>query len=535
MKDEVKAEDCAMVLKKALPLCAGIVLSVACVLRADVKPAALFSDHMVLQQGMAVPVWGFADPGEQVTVSIADQKQTATAGADRKWMVKLPALKTSGTPTEMTIAGKNTIKISDVLIGEVWLGSGQSNMEFTVSKDTAKYPGKAKSFAGALNEEQEIAAANYPTIRMFTVPLKMSETPQEDCAGKWEVCTPENVPGWSAVGYFFSRDLQKAINRPIGFINSSYGASCAQAWVSQDVLESDPRLKNNMDRFAAQVAQFKATPPATAPAQAGRGGRGGRGAGSPFTNQHNPYVLYNAMIKPVQPYAIKGVLWYQGESITEGLNLYPVVMEDLITSWRKQWGEDLPFYFAQLAALENSGSNRPEVREAQAIALKVPNTAMAVTLDTGERANVHPHDKQTLGDRFARIARARDYGEKIEYSGPVYESMQVQGNSIRVKFSHVDGGLKAKGGDLKWFQVAGADQKFVDATAKIDGDSVVVSSPEVAAPVAVRYAWSRFPIEANLYNADGLPAPQFRSDNWEAPPAAPAARGGAATQPARGG
>jgi len=493
-------------------------------IRADVKPAALFGEHMVLQQGMSVPVWGWADPGEQVTVSIAGQKHTATAGADRKWMVHLNDLKTSADPIEMTIAGKNTIKITDILVGEVWLGSGQSNMDFVVSGDMTKYPGKAQRFAGVVHEAQEIAAANYPQIREFRVPLKTSEPPLEDVAGKWVVCTPETVPGFCAIGYFFARDLQKAIHRPVGFITSAFGASCAQAWVSKDVLESDPRLRSIMDGLAAQVAAMKsgAQP---APAPRGRGGRRG-GSANPFANQHNPYVLWNGMIRPIQPYAIKGVLWYQGESITEGLTLYPVVMEHVITSWRKQWGQgDFPFYFVQLAA-QDANSNRPEVREAQALALKVPNTAMAVAMDIGEKSNVHPKNKQDLADRLARIARAQVYGEKIECCGPTYESMQVEASSIRVKFTHVGAGLVAKGGALKWFQVAGADKKFVDASAKIDGNTIVASARGVSAPVAVRYAWHRWPEGANLYNADGLPAPQFRSDGWATTVAGASARSG---------
>ena len=474
-------------------------------LRADVKPAALFSDHMVLQQGMSVPVWGWADPGEQVTVSIAGQTQTATAGADRKWMVHLTNLKAAADPIEMTIAGKNTIKITDILVGEVWLGSGQSNMSFTVSSDTAKYPGMAQRYAGVANEAQEIAAADYPRIREFSVPSKLSATPLDDVAGKWKVCSPQTVPGFSAIGYLFSRNLQKAINQPVGFITSAFGGSCAQAWVSKDVLEADDRLKASVDA-------------------ASRGG----------SSAHNPFLLWNAMIKPIEPYAIKGTLWYQGESITEGLQLYPVVIDDLITSWRKEWGQgDFPFIFVQLAA-EDANSNRPEVREAQTLALKLPHTAMAVAMDIGEKTNVHPKDKQDLCDRLARIARATVYGEKIEYCGPTYDGMLVEGSTIRVKFTHVSGGLVARGGDLKWFQIAGADKNFVDATAKIDASTIVVSAPGVAAPVAVRYGWNRWPEGVNLYNSDGLPAPQFRSDDWAAAAPAPAARAGrgATTAPA---
>jgi sialate O-acetylesterase len=506
-----------------------IALADSSALRADVKLAALFSDHMVLQQGQPVPVWGWADPGEQVTVSAAGQKQSAIAGANRRWMVRLGNLRASSEPIEMTIAGKNSVTIRDILVGEVWLGSGQSNMDFVVSGNLVKYPNMAQRFAGVTNEEQEIAAADYPKIREFRVPLKMSELPQEDVTGKWQICSPQTVPGFSAIGYLFSRDLQKALGGvPVGFVTSAYGASCAQAWVSRDVLESDPRLKSNMDRFAAQVAAFKsaaANPPATAPTTQGRGGRGGGAPRSPFSDQHNPYVLWNAMIKPIQPYAIKGVLWYQGESITEGLQLYPVVMEHVITSWRKEWGQDLPFYFVQLAA-QDANSNRPEVRETQAEALKVPDTGMAVAMDIGEKTNVHPKNKQDLSARLARIARARVYGERIEYSGPMYESMKVEGNSIRIRFTHVGGGLVARGGELKWFQIAGADRNFIDATAKIEGDAIVVSATAVSSPVAVRYAWNRWPDGANLYNADGLPAPQFRTDDWAAP---------AATRPARGG
>ena len=232
------------------------------------------------------------------------------------------------------------------------------------------------------------------------------------------------------------------------------------------------------------------------------------------------------MIRPIEPYAIRGVLWYQGESITEGLPLYPVVMEHVITSWRQEWRQgDFPFYFVQLAA-QDAASNRPEVREAQARALNLPNTAMAVAMDIGEKKNVHPKNKQDLAERLARIARAKVYGEQIEYSGPVYESMRVEGNSIRVRFTHVGRGLAAKGGELKWLQVAGADQKFVAAAARIDGGSVVVTAPGVSAPVAVRYAWHRWPDGANLYNLDGLPAPQFRSDDWATSVSSPATGSG---------
>lgn len=498
-------------------------LLLAGIARADVKPAAIFSDHMVLQQGMSAPVWGTAEPGEQVTVSIESkpgwnvypasnaipQKQTATAGADGRWMVKLNSLP-PGAQLEMTVAGKNTVKITDVLAGEVWLGSGQSNMEFTVSKSV-------KSWAGVVNEQKEIAEADYPNIRMFTVKMKTSKDVLPDVEGQWQVCSPQTAPAFSAIGYFFSRELHKSLNRPIGFINTSYGASCAQAWISRDVLEANPKLKPVLEALDNAVKDYEralAQPPATAPTQAG-GRRGGaaRPPRNPFTDQHQPYVLHNAMLKGLQPYAIKGVLWYQGESITTGgTEMYTQLMDELIVSWRKQWGQgEFPFYFVQLAG-QDANSNRPEVREAQARSLKVPNTAMAVTIDIGEKTDVHPHNKQDLGDRLARMARARDYNQKIEWSGPAYASNRVEGNSVRVGFTHAASGLVAKGGDLKWFQIAGEDRNFVDAAAKIEGDSITVSNPQVAAPKYVRYAWHRWPEGANLYNGDGLPAAPFRTD-----------------------
>jgi sialate O-acetylesterase len=514
-----------LILVVALSLCAWRPAT----LLADVKPASIFNDHMVLQQGMSVPVWGWADPGEQVSVSFADQKQTAVAGADGKWMVHLANLKIAA-PAEMTLSGKNSITIKDVLVGEVWLGSGQSNMEFTVSVN-------AKRFAGVNNETQEIAAADYPTIRMYTVQQPVWDSkvdqPFDDAPGHWDVCSPKTVGAFSAVGYFFSRQLQKAINQPIGFINTSYGASVAQAWISKDVLSADPRFKPMVESLAPQLAAYDAGAadraaaraanpapiPQTSPASRAstRGARGGRGRGgargpaNPRGN-HSPYMLWNSMLHPVQPYAIRGVLWYQGESIIGSTETFSQLNEALITSWRREWGEgDFPFYFVQLAA-QDANSNRPEVREAQAQALKVPNTAMAVTIDIGDKTNVHPKNKQELGDRLARIARANVYGEKIEFSGPMVDSMQAKGNSIRINFTHVGAGLMAKDGGLKTFEIAGSDNKFVQATAKIDGDTIVVSSDAVAVPTVARYAWNRWPEGCNLYNKDGLPAAPFRTD-----------------------
>ncbi|MGB6431994.1 MAG: sialate O-acetylesterase [Candidatus Acidiferrales bacterium] len=485
--------------------------------RAEVKPAALFSDHMVLQSGMRVPIWGTAGPGEKVTVTFENQKKSVIAGADGKWMVRLSKL-TAGGPFEMTIAGDNTITVKDILVGEVWLASGQSNMAFTVSKQHASY-------AGLLNEDQEIAAANYPQIRMFTGKTAKDYEPQSEIEGQWLVCSPETVGDFSAVGYLFARDLQKVLDAPVGIVTEAYGASTAESWIRRDAIASDPLLRPMLEKFDALEEFYRDNPNATTaqapPAPQTLNARPGAPGPlrDPVQDQHEPTVLFNGMINPVIPYAIRGVIWYQGESIVggeSGVTLYAHVMDTLVTDWRKLWGEgNFPFYVVQLAALKNV-SNNPVVREAQAAVLSLPNTGMAVTIDIGDPDNVHPKNKEPLGDRLSRIALAKTYGREIEYSGPVYESMTVEANAIRVKFSHVDGGLVAKDGPLKWFQIAGADQKFVDAEATIDGDTVVVHSPEVTAPVAVRYAWDNYPEGCNLYNAAGLPAAPFRSDQWDA-------------------
>ncbi len=484
-------------------------LAIASVVMADVKPSSLFSDHMVLQSGMQVPIWGTADPGERVTVKLNEQEQSTTTAADGRWMVRLTNLKPGG-PYEMILTGHNTITVRDVLVGEVWLGSGQSNMAFTVSKARAYY-------AGVTNEEQEIAAANYPLIRMFTAKTAKTYTPQNSVEGEWLICNPENVPGFSAVGYFFARDLQKEIKTPVGILTLAFGASTAESWIRRETMAADPQLKPMLDRFDDAYKAFheKKAEPALPPPDTTRPNRARNP--DPVQDQHNATVLYNGMINPVIPYAIRGVIWYQGESIVggePGIALYPRVMATLIQDWRKLWGQgDFPFYFVQLAA-QQANSNNPRVREAQASALSLPNTGMAVTVDIGEPKNVHPHNKQDVGDRLARIALANVYGRKIEYSGPVLESMTVDADTVRLKFSHIGNGLRAKNGPLKWFEMAGGDRRFVQAEARIDGDAVVLTSPEVKSPIAARYAWDSYPEGCNLYNDAGLPAVPFRTDKW---------------------
>jgi sialate O-acetylesterase len=494
---------------------------------AAVKLASVFGEHMVLQQGVPVPVWGTAAPGERVTVTLGGQRQTATAGADGKWMVHLAALKAGG-PFRMTVAGKNKLTLSDVYAGEVWLGSGQSNMDMTVARED-------RYWCGVVNEAEEIASANYPLIRMFKVKLRMTDEPQAEAQGQWVVASPQTVGRFSATAYFFGRELYRKLQAPIGLIDSSYGASAAQAWISHKALEANPDLTFLLNTYATAKREFAGNhaarekfqqelanwEPAAAKAKAeGRDAPRRPRDPDPGHDQHNPCVLYNGMIAPLVPYAIRGAIWYQGESNGPTAKKYLNIMDTLIRDWRQAWGQgDFPFLFVQLASLNTlalqpqEGGWIPQVREGQLQTLTVKNTGMAVAIDIGDAANVHPKNKQDVGRRLALAARALVYGESIPYSGPIYASMSVEGGAVRLRFKHTEGGLTAAGGTPIGFAVAGADRKFVWGDAKIDGDAVVVSNPEVMKPVAVRYGWADNP-PVNLYNKAGLPASPFRTDNW---------------------
>ncbi len=510
------------------PMLKSLALLLACcfflpaLASAQVKPAALFSDHMVLERNMPVPVWGTASPGETVTVTFNGQTRSTTAAPDGRWMVRLDKL-TAGGPYEMQIAGKNTVVLHDILVGEVWLAAGQSNMAFTVSS-------KAQFFAGMLDEDKVITAANHPNIRMFTVATVKSLAPQETVSGSWAVCSPQSVGAFSAIGYIFARELEERLHVPVGIVTVAFGSSTAESWLPREALLADPALKPMLDRFDALEAFSKThshatvgeAPPAPEPLN-GQPMPPSTILRDPAEDQHEPTVMFNGMLHPVIPYALRGVLWYQGESIVggaAGVELYPHAMETLVKTWRGLWGEgDFPFYAVQLAALENI-SNNPVVREQQTKILALPNTGLAITIDAGDPANVHPKNKEPVGHRLALLALAKTYGFRIEDSGPVYASMKIEGPFIRIRFTHTAGGLVAKGGSLTGFTIAGAGseigQHFVDARATIDGDTVVVSGPQVPHPVAVRYAWANDPAGANLYNAAGLPAAPFRTDPWDA-------------------
>ncbi len=477
---------------------------------ADVKMPAIFGDNMVLQTSAKTPLWGSADPSEKITITAGDQKAEAAANADGSWTTAIDLSHAGDKPFEVTVSGKNTLAFKNVIAGEVWVCSGQSNMEF--------------SLRGAKNSAEEINNANYPLLRHFTVTKAVSAKPTKALTGKWEVCTPEVAGHFTAVGYFFGRELNQQLKLPIGLIHTSWGGTPAEAWTSQQGLESSPDLQVFIDR------QHEAETGGDAAKQKyDEQVKAWQAAGSPkdkkprqpmlATGANNPMNLYNGMIEPIIPYGIKGVIWYQGESNAGSAYLYRTLFPAMIQDWRKHWGQgDFPFLFVQLANFQPrqpnpSDSAWAELREAQTMTLKLPHTGMATIIDIGEGADIHPKNKQDVGKRLALSALKTVYGKDVEDSGPMYDSMSIDANKVRLKFTHIGGGLVAKGEKLTGFAIAGEDKKWVWADAKIDGDTVVVSSPEVEKPVAVRYAWANNP-DCNLYNKADLPAVPFRTDDW---------------------
>ena len=486
---------------------------------ADVKLPAIIGDNMVLQRGKSATIWGWAEPREQIMVSVSWQSMAwgITADSSGKWTTKTNPPKTAG-PHEITLSGKNTITIKNILVGEVWVCSGQSNMQWSVN--------------GAANAQDEIAGADYPNIRLFSVERKVAQQPQTDCVGSWSECSPQTVPGFSAVAYFFGRELHKELNVPLGLIHTSWGGTPAESWTRRGVLESEPDCVPILQRFDDAMAKYpeakkkydesmiewkKAAEKAKA-----EGEDPPRRPNAPFGpgNPHSPAGLYNAMIAPLIPFSIRGAIWYQGESNAGRAYQYRKLFPAMITNWRTDWGQgNFPFLFVQLANFmavtpEPVESAWAELREAQLMTLALPNTGMAVIIDIGEADDIHPRNKQDVGKRLALWAMAKTYGKDLVYSGPIYKSMSTEGNKVILDFEHVGGGLVAKGGEpLKGFAIAGEDRKFVWADAKIDGDTVVVSNNEVSEPVAVRYGWANNPV-CNLYNKEGLPTSPFRTDEW---------------------
>lgn len=485
----------------------GAILTVAAIATtatyADVKLPAIISDGMVLQQGINVPLWGWADEGESVTIEFQGQKFVTTA-KDGKWMVRLKPLKAGG-PFTLTVSGKNRIEFKNVLVGEVWICGGQSNMQWRLNQSD--------------NSEAEIASAKYPMIRLFSVPRAEVDAPLTDVKSGWKECSPESAATFSAVGYYFGRDLHKARNVPIGLINNAVGGSPAESWTSAGVLNADDEYKQfaaeypkRMEKYEEAMTKYKED----AEKAKAENKPAPRAPGRPWM----PSGLYNGMLAPLAPYAIKGVIWYQGESNATRAFQYRRLFPTMIHDWRALWGQgDFPFLFVQLAAFGPNSqklgeSDWAELREAQLMTLSAsPKTGMALAIDVGTIDDIHPRNKQPVGARLALAARAVAYGEKIVHSGPVYQSMKVEGDKAVLSFKHAGGGLEARGGELKGFIIAGDDKVWRDAKAEIKGDRVMVSSPEVAKPLAVRYAWAKYPT-CNLYNKEGLPATPFRTDDW---------------------
>ncbi len=457
--------------------CLSVALAVAwsvSSVHAEVKLPKVISSHMVLQRDRPLPIWGWADPGEDVTVKL--DKATAATKADPKgdWKVVLPAMKADGKAHSMTVSGKNKIALDDILIGEVWIGSGQSNMEFNL----------ARSIGG----KEAVAAAHCPQIRLLHVDKVQTPKPAQDIVvfngpkvknqpapppatgPAWKVCTPQTVPAFSAVLYYFGQRLHKELNVPVGLINSSWGGSGIDPWT---------------------VA--------------------GKQSGG----------MYNAMIAPVKPLPIRGAIWYQGESNVNQKSgpTYADKMKALIGGWRQAWGYDFPYYFVQIApwAGKYEPGRLPALWECQAASLKIPGTGMAVATDLVENIkDIHPRNKFDVGNRLALWALAKDYGKQdLVYSGPLYKSMKVEGSKIRLSFAHVGGGLKSRDGKpLSEFEIAGADGKFVPAEAVIDGNTVIVQAKDVAKPTQVRFGW-RNEANPNLVNKEGLPASPFQTNNWQ--------------------
>ncbi len=449
---------------------------------AEVRLPSILGDHMVVQRDRPVSLWGWDDAGAGVTVTLGQASATATADADGRWMVQLPAMAAGG-PHTITIEGTSTVTLKDVLVGEVWLCSGQSNMEWTVLRSA--------------NPAEEVAAANHPLIRHIKIGRAPTETTQDDApAGGWQVCSPETAGNFTAVGYYFARHLNGELQVPIGLIGSNWGGTRIEPWTPPVGFQNVPALKEiaeNLENLPAKTAEGR-------------------------VNHQSPLALYNGMIHPLLPFAIRGAIWYQGESNNGEGMLYYEKMKALIHGWRSVWNDpEMPFYYVQLAPYRYKvdPERLPGIWEAQLKTLEVPHTGMAVTVDIGDVTDIHPLNKQDVGKRLALWALAKTYGQSdLVHSGPLYRSLEIEGGRAIISFDHVGGGLVSRDGQsLSHFQIAGDDGQFVEAQAEIVGQTVVVSAESVPQPVAVRFGWHQ-EAEPNLSNREGLPASPFRTDSW---------------------
>jgi sialate O-acetylesterase len=492
--------------------------------RGDVTLSNIFGSQMVLQRDQKDRVWGKADPGEEVTVKIGDQSHKTKAGDDGKWSVTLDPMKAGG-PLTMTVQGKNTVTFDDVLVGEVWICSGQSNMQWSVNVTN--------------DADLESLTAKYPKIRLISVPQVGTQDPKDNFNGHWQPCTPDTVKGFSAVGYFFGRELYQALDVPIGLINDAWGGSACEAWVKRDVLAADEKYKPLLDRwgdiekaypqakadFEKRLAEWREAEKKAkdegkpAPPQPG---------GNPdfmMYGNSRPGNIYNGVLKPTIGYGIRGAIWYQGESNAGRAYQYRDLFPLMIRSWRDEWGiGDFSFYYVQLADFlqekaDPGDSAWAELREAQTMTMdKLPHTGEAVIIDIGEGRDIHPRNKQGVAMRLARWALAEDYGINLVHKSPRFKSMEKKDGKVVLSFDHVsDQGLYAFDvPEPRGFTIAGSDRKFVPAKARIvdkEKNKVEVWSEQISDPVAVRYAWADNPV-CNLYTREGLPVTPFRTDDW---------------------
>ncbi len=507
----------------SLIVAAGMLLVEVQTAQANVRLPEVISNNMVLQKDIPLPIWGWAEAGEEVTVSLGDSTQTTKADGAGQWRVTLPAIKTAGGPHEMTVKGKNEIKVSNILVGEVWAGSGQSNMQWAVAQSA--------------HAPEEIKNANFPKIRLFIIPLVPSGTPAEHVQAQWVECSPQSVGGSSAVLYFFGREIHlKLDGMPVGLITTAWGGTRIQPWIPPQGYTAIPELAGERDEWLGMLngyadalsnhaTSIKAYNEAVKAAQPGDALPAAPSAvttiGHPLNNNYQHTGLYNGMIHPIVPFGIRGFLWYQGESNNgQGMHYYQM-KRGLIEGWRSAWNQegnrDFPFLFAQLAPY-NYGPPRatdlPGIWEAQTETLKVKNTGMAVLTDITTIGDIHPPNKQDVGKRLSLWALANTYGKAdLVYSGPLFKSLAVDGNKAVVSFHHAAGLKASDGKDLSWWSIAGEDKKFVAAKATITGDTVVVTAEGVATPVAVRFGWNQI-AEPNLKNGADLPASPFRTDTW---------------------
>lgn len=457
-----------------------LLLSFNNTLKAEIILPSIISDHMVLQQNQEVKIWGWTTyTNEELKVWGSWNNDTITAKASMgRWMVKLKTPSYGG-PYTINIKGHDFRQIRDIMIGEVWLASGQSNMQMPVDSTGA-------DFRGVINYKEEIKDADFPKIRFFKINRNIAEYPQDDLHGDWETCSPTSVKGFSAVAYFFARKLYESMDVPIGILESCWGGTNAETWINKDLIEKDYILNSNK----LKRPEINGRPT-------------------------KPGLAYNAMIYPIQNYQIKGVIWYQGEANISNYQIYENLMKTLVSGWRKEWGIDLPFYYTQIAPFKYPNSTYPPyLRDEQLKSLSIPNTGMAIINDVGDKSHIHPRDKRPVGERLARIALSNDYNIQVKnVMGPIFKGASFKNEKAYITFTNVNGGLIIKGKSLNGLEIAGEDQKFVPAKARIKGDTLIVFNKNIARPVAVRLGFDNLGV-VNLFNQDGIPASAFRTDDW---------------------